>query len=114
MLNKYLENYKERGELNITDSGYIIRHYKQNEDYYHWHIDTGPLSQCQIHLTFLYYLNDIEEGGETEFKYQKKTFKPKAGNVLIFPANWMYVHRGVQPRSDDKYVLSTFMQITKL
>lgn len=35
-------------------------------------------------FTTLCYLNDVEEGGETEFPYLKLKVKPKVGRVLIF------------------------------
>ena len=36
-------------------------------------------------LVWMIYLNDIEEGGETEFMYQKRRIKPTQGTMVIFP-----------------------------
>ena len=36
-------------------------------------------------MAWMVYLNDVEEGGETEFLYQKLKIKPKKGTVVIWP-----------------------------
>lgn len=55
-------------------------------------------------LTYIYYLNDVEEGGETVFMNYK--IKPKKGRLLLFPASWNYIHGGNIPKSNDKYILT--------
>ena len=56
-------------------------------------------------ITFLWYLNDVAEGGETEF-WAKHRIKPEAGKLLLFPATWTYPHRGMMPISNDKYIIT--------
>jgi len=60
------------------------------------------------YLVFLWYLNDVEEGGGTEFPELGITIKAKAGRLLMFPPYWMYQHLGQAPTSNDKYILSTY------
>jgi hypothetical protein len=56
------------------------------------------------------YLNDVEEGGETEFESEFGfTVKPKQGRMVVFPPMWMFPHRGKQPISNSKYILSTYL-----
>ena len=50
------------------------------------------------------YLNDIEEGGETEFLDQNRRIKAQKGTMVIFPAAWTHVHRGNPPLNKDKYI----------
>ena len=61
-------------------------------------------------ITFLWYLNDIEEGGETEF-WGKYRVKPEAGKLLFFPATWTYPHRGMMPISNDKYIITGWIYV---
>jgi prolyl 4-hydroxylase len=61
------------------------------------------------YLVMLWYLNDVQEGGETGFPHLKLTVKPQAGRLLIFPPYWMYQHQGLPPVSGDKYILSTYL-----
>jgi len=56
------------------------------------------------------YLNNIEQGGETEFLYQIKRIKPEADKLLIWPAGYTHVHRGNPPLSNDKYILTGWIE----
>jgi prolyl 4-hydroxylase len=59
-------------------------------------------------LVYLWYLNDVEEGGETEFPDQNLRVRARAGRLLMFPPYWMFQHAGLPPHSGDKYILSTY------
>ena len=61
------------------------------------------------YLVLLWYLNDVEEGGETRFPQLDYTVRPKAGRLLVFPPYWMYQHEGLAPTSGDKYIISTYL-----
>jgi hypothetical protein len=65
------------------------------------------------YLVFLWYLNDVAEGGETEFPALDIRIAPRAGRLLMFPPYWMYQHAGLPPRSGDKYILSTYLLFPK-
>jgi hypothetical protein len=56
-----------------------------------------------------WYLNDVEEGGETIFDIgEEVTVKPKAGNVVCFPPYYLFPHKGCTPISGPKYVVSSY------
>jgi hypothetical protein len=61
------------------------------------------------YLVFLWYLNDVESGGETHFCDLDITVSARAGRLLMFPPYWMFQHAGRPPISNDKYILSTYM-----
>jgi hypothetical protein len=52
------------------------------------------------------YLNDINDGGETEFLYQNIKIKPKKGLTLIFPADWTFTHRGIASSTEEKFIVT--------
>ena len=52
------------------------------------------------------YLNDVEEGGETEFLYQGVKLKPETGKLVIFPTSYMYPHRGNPIYKGEKYIIT--------
>ena len=74
--------------------------------YHIWHYENDAMSVASRILTWTIYLNDVEEGGETEFLYQHKRVKAEKGNILIFPASFTHTHRGNPPISGDKYILT--------
>jgi hypothetical protein len=53
----------------------------------------------------MWYLNDVEEGGETEF-FGNYKIKPETGKFVLFPATWTYPHAALVPRSGDKYIIT--------
>lgn len=57
-------------------------------------------------LNILFYLNDVEEGGETEFYFDDCTITvpPRKGRIVVFPPLWTHVHAGLRPISSDKYI----------
>jgi predicted 2-oxoglutarate/Fe(II)-dependent dioxygenase YbiX len=59
-------------------------------------------------LTFLWYLNDVSEGGETEFFGDMKIM-PEAGKLILFPANWTFPHCAKTPISSDKYIITGWL-----
>lgn len=88
-----------------------VQKYNKGEGGYPlWHSEIYPLNRDCEHLhrnlLFLIYLNDIEEGGETEFYYQQLKVKPKKGTIVMAPAGFTHTHRGNVPISDDKYILT--------
>ena len=85
------------------DVGYQIQKTKPGE-FYTWHSDWHyDMNNGYRIFTYIWYLNDIFDEGETEFIDGTK-IKPEEGKLLIFPATWEYVHRGVSPKSETKYI----------
>lgn len=74
--------------------------------YHVWHAEDGERVHCGRVGVYLLYLNDVEEGGETEFLYLSKRVKPKKGRLVIFPPNYPWAHRGNPPLSGTKYILT--------
>ena len=94
------------GIINLHDSGYHIQKYEPNKGFYTWHNDYQfqEADGSRI-LTFIWYLNTVEKGGETEFTNGIKV-KAEKGKLVMFPATWTYTHRGCMPYSNEKYILT--------
>lgn len=90
-------------------SEWILKRYRNTDDErFQPHFDSiGPVANR--YLVFLWYLNDVAEGGETAFVDLDLAVRPKAGRLLVFPPYWMYQHEGRPPISGDKYILSTYL-----
>lgn len=87
-----------------------IQKYNQNNGHYNgWHAETGSFEMSRRLFVFILYLNDVEEGGETELLYTGLKIKPKKGQLLIHPASYPFVHKGHTPLSDNKYIITTWL-----
>lgn len=77
------------------------------EDRFDTHVDVLDYQSARRFLLFLWYLNDVEVGGNTVFK--DLTVSPRKGTLLMFPPLWMYPHRGEPPISGPKYIMSAYL-----
>ena len=127
------DNWKEESEMvsNLSYSGAVayfnelnlpvvpqlqgfeeirIKKYRPDEnERFDVHVDVGDYRSAKRFLVIFAYLNDVEEGGETEFPTLGISVKPKAGRVLIFPPMWMFPHAGKAPVSGNKYIMGTYL-----
>lgn len=79
-----------------------------NEDCFEVHYDNYGLVSDR-YLVFLWTLNNVEIGGETEFVDLDISLKPEEGRLVIFPPYWMYRHQAKIPISEAKYIINTFI-----
>lgn len=87
----------------------VIKRYRPGRDErFQLHFDSIN-EVANRYLVFLWYLNDVAEGGETRFPDLDVEVRPRAGRLLMFPPYWMYQHEAPPPRSGDKYILSTYL-----
>ena len=91
-----------------TDKLTLKRYRPGGDEAFQPHFDSID-AVCARYLVFLWYLNDVAAGGETEFLGLDLKVAPRAGRLLMFPPYWMYQHAGLPPVSGDKYILSTYM-----
>lgn len=77
------------------------------KDRFDTHVDVTNYQTAKRFLSFIWYLNDVEYGGETVFS--NMIIKPKKGNLVIFPPLWLYPHSGNVPISGPKYIMSTYL-----
>lgn len=94
-------------EQNSFEQFRIKKYLNNKEELFDTHVDVKDYSSARRYLSFLFYLNDVEEGGETIFTGME--IKPKVGRLLVFPPLWMYPHKGCIPKSNSKYILSTYL-----
>lgn len=80
------------------------------QGYHLWHSEISSGSMAGRILSYIVYLNDVDEGGETEFLYQHMRVKPKQGTVVIFPAGFTHTHRGNPPLSNTKYIMTGWVE----
>ncbi|HIL26533.1 MAG TPA: 2OG-Fe(II) oxygenase [Nitrospinaceae bacterium] len=88
-----------------------MQRYVDDEGYYAWHYETHEGSMSRRQMAFMWYLNDVTEGGETEFHANGLKLEPKAGTLAIFPAFWTHLHRGNPPsKGQKKYIITGWIE----
>ena len=80
--------------------------------YHIWHPEMQSIHEKGRCLVFMLYLNDVEEGGETEFLYQHKRIQPKRDRFVLWPAYFTHTHRGNPPLSGEKLILTGWVEFT--
>jgi hypothetical protein len=98
------DNYSPWGIVDDTN----LQYYPPGGGYKTWHTERCSRNEPQSsrHMVFMTYLNDVDDGGETEFFHQKLKIKPQKGLTLIWPADWTHTHRGIVSPSQEKYILT--------
>ncbi len=112
--NKAIKEYYQFSQLTwqgeLASYDHSIRKYDKGNGWFKEHIDISPSDPAL--MTRLYamiiFLNNVDEGGETEFTYLNHRIKPEEGKLLLFPCNQLYPHQGNIPISHDKYVITSF------
>ena len=102
---KYIYSDKHQNNWGLTEI-FKIQRYLPNEGYHMWHTERQGYSSCKRHLTFMTYLNDVTDAGETEFYYQKLKVKPQKGLTLIWPVDWTHTHKGNPSPSQEKAIIT--------
>lgn len=122
MVQNAWKHYKtENGiEYNIqwpTQFGYehfrMKRYLPNGKDEFGIHTDVGSYGSARRFLAFMWYLNTVEEGGQTQFGY--KHTEPRCsvpamqGRLLMFPPLWTHPHWGCKPLSGPKYIVTGYL-----
>ena len=90
-------------------TGYKIQHYRKNEGHFKWHFDALGPGAWDRQLAMVIFLNSVADGGETCFHRQNLKVRPVAGDAVFFPTFWTHMHCGEIPKSEDKYIISSFL-----
>lgn len=93
------------GDLRYWEATNFVK-YGPNQHFQEHH-DHGYSYNCTVSIVS--YPNDDYTGGELNFRLQGVTYKPKAGDCVIFPSNFMYPHKSMPVIEGLKYSLVTMI-----
>lgn len=100
--------FYDLGELH--DEGYDILKYEKGNEY-KIHNDWSPKHSNRV-VSLVVYLNDDYSGGQLEFPNIGYTYRPRAGDIVIFPSNHTFAHRSKPITKGTKYAIVTWLGLT--
>lgn len=106
--NMYAARYGVSDQVRLQDAKW--QKTEPGGGFHIWHYERGPNEYASRIAVWMVYLNDVEDGGETEFLHQQKRYNPKAGTLVLWPAGYTHIHRGNPPLKEDKYILTGWVE----
>ena len=105
--------WKTKGHVLSYKAGSALGLHADNDINYQPHYEPDFQLGVKHVLAAIAYLNDDYEGGDIVFPYANVTYSPKAGDVLLFPANFVCAHEVNPITAGNRYsYLSYFGQGT--
>jgi hypothetical protein len=95
--------------LNYHETKFSINKYIENR-HMGPHIDLNDVNN-DIKFVIAIYFNDDHEGGELNFVNHNVTIKPKAGSIMMFPADLPYLHESLEITKGRKMIMTHHWKI---
>ena len=118
-LHECFNDYKEQYSFLKTfikkiDIGpFNIQRYLAGDHFAKVHSERTSISTLHRLFAWMTYLNDVDDGGTTDFDYYKIKIKPECGKTLIWPAEWTHAHTGSVLKSGKKYIITGWLHLTE-
>lgn len=106
---EYTEQFSTLKDGNIRGTAMKMQRTNPGGGYHVWHAEQGNKDHAERVLVYMLYLNDLgeQDGGETEFLYQRLRLRPEANTMILWPAAYTHVHRGnTVLGSQSKYIVT--------
>jgi prolyl 4-hydroxylase len=89
--------------------GFNMQRYRPSQAFHGYHCERAGIMHSERVLVWMIYLNDVTDGGETEFYYQHHFERAEEGKLVIWPSDWTYLHRGIPSSTQTKYILTGWL-----
>ena len=96
----------------IDIPAFNIQKYSRGDHFAHLHSERTSLSTLHRLFAWMTYLNDVEDGGKTNFSHYGISIKPQTGKTLIWPAEWTHAHTGEILNDGKKYIITGWMHFS--
>jgi hypothetical protein len=105
----YSSRFSVLKDNRVTGSAAKMQRTLPGQGYHLWHAEQGRGPDAARVLAYMLYLNTLEpeEGGETEFLYQRLRLRPEENTMVVWPAAFTHAHRGNVVLGDQaKYIIT--------
>ena len=112
LLNDCFVDYKKQYPflntfLQKTHIGHFnVQKYTPGDHFSLVHSERTGLGFLHRIFAWMTYLNNVDDGGTTNFEYYDIKVKPEIGKTLIWPAEWTHAHTGSVLKSGTKYIIT--------
>ena len=98
--NKTVTEYKNNISMFPPLGGFKLSHYER-----------GSLGTSKRQLVYMLYLNTVTDGGGTEFIHQNIITKAEKGKLVLWPADFTHLHRGIVSPTEIKYIATGWLEM---
>ena len=114
-LHECYEDYKDQWPFvdkfisKVNIGSFNVQKYLPGDHFSKLHSERTHISALHRVFAFMTYLNDVSDGGTTDFEFYKLKIKPEKGKTLIWPAEWTHAHTGSVLKSGSKYIITGWL-----
>ena len=94
---------------NVDIGAFNVQKYSKGDHFSEVHSERSSLPQSDRLFAWMTYLNDVDDGGKTNFAHYDIKIKPEIGKTLIWPAEWTHAHSGEILNNGEKYIITGWM-----
>jgi hypothetical protein len=109
-----VDDYASYWGINVTYyEAFNFVKYEGEGSHFNIHADHGPAYNCTVSAVI--YINDDYEGGELKFpRMDNLIYKPRVGDIVLCPSNYIYEHASLPIKSGTKYCVVVMTDINEL
>tara|TARA_R110002153_G_scaffold171396_1_gene324160 strand:- start:1597 stop:2136 length:540 start_codon:yes stop_codon:yes gene_type:complete len=107
---QYCSKYKIDTLVN-TSLANKIQYYSKGGGYKVYHYERDHLKNSSRQLVYMLYLNTVKDKGGTKFLNQKITTPAIKGDLIIWPAEFTHIHKGIVSPSEEKYIATGWFDL---
>ena len=93
----------------VDIGSFNVQKYSKGDHFSKVHTERGNIQFSDRLFAWMTYLNNVEDGGVTNFSHYNIKIKPEIGKTLIWPAEWTHAHSGEILNSGKKYIITGWM-----
>jgi hypothetical protein len=112
--NQAADDYAKYWGINVVYyEAFNFVKYEGAGTHFNIHADHGPAYNCTVSAVI--YINDDYEGGDLKFpRLDNLVYKPRVGDIAVFPSNYIYEHASLPMESGTKYCVVIMTDINDL
>ena len=93
----------------VDIGSFNVQKYSKGDHFSGVHTERGNPQNSDRLFAWMTYLNDVDDGGKTNFAHYDIKIKPEIGKTLIWPAEWTHAHSGEILNNGEKYIITGWM-----